>query len=75
MPALGFPICPTCSAWSSFTKACRGNGIKPVIGCDVWIENETDRDKAIPYLPICHNRAGYGRLCGIKLDRRATAPK
>ena len=28
-----------------FYKAARGKGIKPIVGCDVWVTNEDDRDK------------------------------
>ncbi len=68
MPALGISDLSNLFGMVKFYKACRGNGIKPVIGCDVWIENETDRDKPFRTLLICRNRAGYGRLCELLTD-------
>ncbi|PHV11244.1 DNA polymerase III subunit alpha [Chitinimonas sp. BJB300] len=46
-------------------KTCRGSGIKPIAGVDVWIENEDDRDKPFRALLLARNRAGYGRLCEL----------
>ena len=39
--------------------------MKPIVGCDVWIENETDRDKPYRLLLLCQSRAGYLRLCDL----------
>ncbi len=46
-----------------FYQAARGKGLKPLIGCDVWITNESDRDKPYRALFLCASRAGYLRLC------------
>ncbi|KAF0813201.1 DNA polymerase III subunit alpha [Andreprevotia sp. IGB-42] len=46
-------------------KACRSNGIKPIVGIDAWIENEEDRDKPFRILLLAKNRGGYGRLCEL----------
>ncbi|MFO1378967.1 MAG: DNA polymerase III subunit alpha [Chitinivorax sp.] len=68
MPALGISDLSNLFGMVKFYKACRGNGIKPIVGCDVWIENEADRDKPFRALLICRNRAGYGRLCELLTD-------
>ena len=46
-----------------FYKAARAAGVKPIIGCDVWLTNETDRDKPFRLLLLVQNHAGYLRLC------------
>ena len=46
-------------------QAARGKGIKPIVGCDLWITNEQDRDKPHRLLLLCQNRAGYLRLCEL----------
>ena len=48
-----------------FYKAARNNGIKPIIGCDVFISNEADRDKPSRLLLLCQSHAGYLRLCDL----------
>ena len=40
-------------------------GVKPIAGCDVWITNETDRDKPYRLLLLCQNHAGYLTLCEL----------
>ena len=62
MPALGISDLSNLFGMVKFYKACRSAGLKPIVGCDVWIENELDRDKPFRALLICKNRAGYGRL-------------
>jgi DNA polymerase-3 subunit alpha len=48
-----------------FYGAARGAGVKPVVGADVWITNETDRDKPSRALLLARNRQGYLRLCDV----------
>jgi len=48
-----------------FYKAARANGIKPVVGCDVLISNEAERDKPSRLLLLCQSHAGYLRLCDL----------
>jgi len=48
-----------------FYKAARTAGVKPIIGCDAWIENETDRDKPARLLLLVRSREGYGSLCDL----------
>src|SRR5436190_17260511 len=42
-----------------FYKAARGKGVKPIVGCDVWITNDEDRDKPSRLLLLVKNSAGY----------------
>ena len=46
-----------------FYKEARGRGVKPIIGCDVWIENELERDKGQRLLLLVQSHQGYLRLC------------
>ncbi|HLD10069.1 MAG TPA: PHP domain-containing protein, partial [Methylophilaceae bacterium] len=47
MPALALTDLTNLFGAVKFYKAARGKGIKPLLGCDVWLENETNRDQ--PY--------------------------
>ena len=62
MPALGISDLGNLFGMVKFYKGARGKGIKPIVGVDVWIENEAERDKPYRVLLICKNRAGYGQL-------------
>ncbi|WUR12352.1 DNA polymerase III subunit alpha [[Empedobacter] haloabium] len=48
-----------------FYKSARGKGIKPIIGCDVWITNDDNRDKPARLLLLAKNRVGYLQLCEL----------
>ncbi len=45
-----------------FYKAARKRGVKPIVGCDVWITNEAERDKPHRLLLLVRSHAGYLRL-------------
>ena len=44
-PALAITDLANLFGMVKFYKAARGKGIKPIVGCDVWITNEAERDK------------------------------
>ncbi len=48
-----------------FYKKAIENGIKPIIGCDVWISNESNRQKAYRLLLLAKNLNGYLELCEL----------
>jgi DNA polymerase-3 subunit alpha len=48
-----------------FYKSARGKGIKPVVGCEVWITNDDNRDKPSRLLLLAKNRMGYLQLCEL----------
>jgi DNA polymerase-3 subunit alpha len=52
-----------------FYKATRGKGVKPIAGCDVWLENEIDRDKPSRLLLLARNRNGYLALCDLQTTK------
>jgi DNA polymerase III subunit alpha len=48
-----------------FYKAARGKGVKPLVGCDVWISNDADRDKPTRLLLLVRSHHGYLQLCDL----------
>jgi DNA polymerase-3 subunit alpha len=62
MPALGLTDISNVFGMVKFYKAARGEGVKPVVGVDCWIQNTTDRDKPFRALLLCTSRAGYLKL-------------
>ena len=52
-----------------FYTGARGAGIKPIVGCDVWVADEDARDPSrdsfARLLLLVKNRAGYLRLCEL----------
>ncbi len=48
-----------------FYRAARAAGLKPIVGCDVWITNESDRDRPHRLLLLVRSGAGYLRLCEL----------
>ena len=50
-----------------FYKACRGKGVKPLIGADVWMEPlpETGDQQATRLLLLVQNTQGYLNLCEL----------
>jgi DNA polymerase III subunit alpha len=65
MPALALTDLSNVFGMVKFYKAAREAGIKPVIGCDVWLTNEADRDKPYRLLLLAQNHAGYLKLCHL----------
>jgi DNA polymerase-3 subunit alpha len=48
-----------------FYKAARSKGVKPIVGCELWITNTEDRDKPSRLLVLAKNRTGYLQLCDL----------
>ena len=65
MPALALTDLANVFGMVKFYQAARSGGLKPIIGCDVWIENGSDRDKPQRLLLLCQSRAGYRNLCEL----------
>ncbi|MGE5027432.1 MAG: DNA polymerase III subunit alpha [Betaproteobacteria bacterium] len=65
MPALALTDLGNLFGMVKFYQAARSKGIKPIIGCDVWISNEANRDQPHRLLLLCRNRQGYLRLCDL----------
>jgi DNA polymerase-3 subunit alpha len=65
MPALALTDLSNLFGMVKFYKAARASGVKPIIGCDVWITNDGDRDKPFRLLLLAQNHTGYLRLCEL----------
>lgn len=65
MPALALTDLSNLFGAVKFYNSARGSGIKPLIGCDVWLENATNRDQPYRILLLCQSSAGYLRLCEL----------
>jgi len=51
-----------------FYKEARARGLKPIVGCDLWISQEGfggGQDKASRLLLLAQDRSGYLRLCEL----------
>ncbi|MDR4514454.1 DNA polymerase III subunit alpha [Nitrosomonas sp.] len=59
MPALALTDLANVFGAVKFYQNARKNGIKPVIGCDVWITNETDRKKPARVILLCQSYSGF----------------
>lgn len=59
MPALALTDLANLFGIVKFYQNARKNGIKPIIGCDVWVTNETDRSKPVRLLLLCQSYPGY----------------
>src|SRR4051812_43626676 len=64
-PALAITDLANLFGMVKFYKAARGKGVKPIVGCDVWITNDADRDKPSRLLLLCKNKTGYLQLCEL----------
>ena len=64
-PALAITDLGNTFATIKFYKAARSAGVKPVIGADVWITNDTDRDRPFRLLLLVRDNTGYRNLCDL----------
>ena len=65
MPALAITDLNNVFGLIKFYQAARAAGIKPIIGCDVFISNPAERDKPSRLLLLCQSNVGYLRLCDL----------
>ena len=65
MPALALTDLSNLFGAIKFYKAARGKGIKPILGCDIWLENTVNRDQPARLLLLCQSHAGYLLLCQL----------
>ncbi|MBU0622781.1 MAG: DNA polymerase III subunit alpha [Gammaproteobacteria bacterium] len=65
MPALALTDLSNVFGLVKFYKETRGAGIKPVVGCDVFVTNDAVRDQPFRLLLLCQSHAGYLRLCEV----------
>ncbi|CAM5415424.1 DNA polymerase III subunit alpha [Eoetvoesiella caeni] len=48
-----------------FYKSARKGGVKPIAGCDIWVQNETEPNKPHRLLLLVSTHQGYLNLCDI----------
>ena len=74
MPALALTDLSNCFGFVKFYSAARAQGVKPILGCDVYIANEADPDRPYRLLLLCRTHRGYLQLCEL-LSRAQLAPR
>jgi len=62
MPAVAVTDLANLFAVVKFYKQALANGIKPIVGSDVWIENPEDHNKPYRLVLICQDISGYRNL-------------
>jgi len=62
MPALAVTDLANVFGLVKFYRAARREGIKPIVGCDVWLTHDAERDQPFRALLLAQSRAGYLRL-------------
>jgi DNA polymerase-3 subunit alpha len=65
MPAIALSDLNNLFGAIKFYKAARGKGLKPIIGCDIWLENPANREQPSRALLLCQSHAGYLLLCQL----------
>ena len=65
MPALALTDLSNLFGAIKFYTAARNKGVKPVIGCDVWIADAANPGGAARVLLLCLSHAGYVSLCRL----------
>jgi DNA polymerase-3 subunit alpha len=65
MPALALCDLNNIFGLVKFYLATRSKGIKPIVGCDVFVTNDTEREQPFRLLLLCQSNAGYLRLCDL----------
>ena len=64
-PALAITDLANLFGLVKFYKATRKAGIKPIVGVDIWLENEADRNKPHRALLLAENYDGYLAICRL----------
>jgi DNA polymerase-3 subunit alpha len=65
MPALAITDASNVFGAIKFFEAARSRGVQPLIGCDLWLSNEKNRDAPYRMPVLCRNRQGYLVLCDL----------
>ena len=65
MPALALTDLSNLFGAIKFYQKARGNGIKPLLGCDLWLENPLNRDQPYRIMLLCQTLDGYTKLCAL----------
>ncbi len=62
MPALAIGDLGNLFGAVKFFQMARGRGVQPIIGCELWVTNEKNRDQAARILLLCQSPSGYLHL-------------
>ena len=62
MPALAIGDLANVFGLVKFYRAARSAGVKPLLGCDLWLTHEAERDQPFRALLLVASRAGYLKL-------------
>src|SRR5258708_14247724 len=65
MPALGITDASNLFGAIKFFEAARAAGVQPIVGCDLWLTNERNRDAPYRLAVLCRDRHGYLALCEL----------
>jgi DNA polymerase-3 subunit alpha len=64
-PAMAITDLANLFGWIKFYKAARKAGIKPIAGCDAWLQNPADPDKPFRVLLLATGHDSYLELCEL----------
>ncbi len=62
MPAVAITDHGNLFALVKFYNAARGQGVKPVIGSEIWIHDPVEPERPASLVLLCMNKVGYGNL-------------
>jgi DNA polymerase-3 subunit alpha len=62
MPAVAVTDAGNLFALVKFYRAAEDAGLKPIVGADLWLEPEGEREAATRITLLCRDRDGYGNL-------------
>jgi len=62
MPAVAITDQSNLFSMVKFYRAAIASGIKPIIGVDVWVANDTETDRPYRLILLCMNKTGYLNL-------------
>jgi len=65
MPALALTDLANVFGMVKFYSAARKRGVKPIVGCDVWVAPADQTEKPARLLLLVQDRAGYRLLCEL----------
>jgi len=65
MPALALTDLNNYFGLVKFYKAARDKGVKPIVGCDIYITNDADPERPFRLLLLCQSTKGYLLLCRL----------
>jgi DNA polymerase-3 subunit alpha len=68
MPAVAVTDITNFFGLVKFYNAALGAGVKPVLGADLWLENESEPNAPFLMTVLCQNEAGYRNLTEIISD-------